>query len=400
MKKLYILFTGNLLMLSPLISLAQWQVTAGPSGAGRISSLAVTGPNVLAGTLTGGIFYSADGGTNWTSGSGVTNFSEVKALAVDGANSFAGFYNSLSDTAVFYSADNGVTWSGKNIAGIFLWSLAAKPGYLIAGTWFGVQYSTNNGASWGGSSTGLPGNASVSALAFSGTKIFCGVAYSSSGGSGVFSSVNSGTSWNAFNNGWASPVIEALAVVGTDVFAGVSGGVYKSATTSANWSAANNGLTGSGKAFYVLGNTLFAGTTGGVFMTTNSGASWTDISYGLPVPNTVYSLAADNVYLYAGTDSMVWRRPLTEIITEINGNELPKTGVSVFPNPVTNELNVVTKEGDEAEIILYDITSRKLLHQFFIGAVSLNTADLEKGIYFYEVVEAGRIIRSGKVVRE
>ncbi|MFI5219461.1 MAG: T9SS type A sorting domain-containing protein [Bacteroidia bacterium] len=73
---------------------------------------------------------------------------------------------------------------------------------------------------------------------------------------------------------------------------------------------------------------------------------------------------------------------------------------SVSPNLVTNELNVKTNSNKLLEIILFDITSRKLLQQTFISSVSLNTEQLAKGIYLYEVRNKNGVIKKGKVVKE
>jgi len=72
----------------------------------------------------------------------------------------------------------------------------------------------------------------------------------------------------------------------------------------------------------------------------------------------------------------------------------------LFPNPVTNELNIITNTTVLSEIILYDITSIKLLQQEFINSASLNTEHLIKGIYLYEVRNKNGVIKRGKIVKE
>jgi len=52
------------------------------------------------------------------------------------------------------------------------------------------------------------------------------------------------------------------------------------------------------------------------------------------------------------------------------------------------------------EIVLYDITSRKLIQQKFTNSVSLNTGHLEKGIYIYEVRYGNKLYKKGKLVKE
>jgi hypothetical protein len=72
----------------------------------------------------------------------------------------------------------------------------------------------------------------------------------------------------------------------------------------------------------------------------------------------------------------------------------------LFPNPVTNQLTVKTNDNEQSEIILYDIASRKILQQKFTNSVSLNTEQLAKGIYLYEVRNKNGVIKKGKVVKD
>ncbi len=65
------------------------------------------------------------------------------------------------------------------------------------------------------------------------------------------------------------------------------------------------------------GNITFAGTlSGGVYMSTNSGDSWIQKIEGMTLGTTVGRLLIANNYIFAGTNagSLVWRRPLTDLI--------------------------------------------------------------------------------------
>ncbi|MFN0188268.1 MAG: T9SS type A sorting domain-containing protein [Bacteroidia bacterium] len=73
--------------------------------------------------------------------------------------------------------------------------------------------------------------------------------------------------------------------------------------------------------------------------------------------------------------------------------------VNVFLNNATNELNAETNFNELAEIVLYDITSKKLFQQKFTSSVSLNTEQLAKGIYVYEVRSRNSVWKKGKVVK-
>jgi hypothetical protein len=73
---------------------------------------------------------------------------------------------------------------------------------------------------------------------------------------------------------------------------------------------------------------------------------------------------------------------------------------NVFPNPFNDKLNITVSSNTISEIFLYDISSRQLMQQKFINSVSLNTVQLAKGIYIYEVRDRNGLCKKGKVVKE
>ncbi|MFN0189443.1 MAG: T9SS type A sorting domain-containing protein [Bacteroidia bacterium] len=74
--------------------------------------------------------------------------------------------------------------------------------------------------------------------------------------------------------------------------------------------------------------------------------------------------------------------------------------VTVFPNPFSNTLNIIFSNNEISEFILYDISSRKIMHTEIANSVSLNTEQLAKGIYIYEVRERRGLCKKGKVVKD
>ncbi len=89
-----------------------------------------------------------------------------------------------------------------------------------------------------------------------------------------------------------------------------------------------------------------------------------------------------------------------DTITGITNLQSSIFNVQLSPNPVTNKLNVKTNNNELSEIILYDISSRKLLQQKFTNSVSLNTEQLAKGLYLYEVRNKNGLCKKGKVVKD
>ena len=79
---------------------------------------------------------------------------------------------------------------------------------------------------------------------------------------------------------------------------------------------------------------------------------------------------------------------------------IPSTLLLISPNPFNNELKIQYNTNEQMEIILYDIASRKLLQQKFTNLISINTHQLAKGIYLYEVKNRSGVIAKGKVVKD
>jgi hypothetical protein len=103
--------------------------------------------------------------------------------------------------------------------------------------------------------------------------------------------------------------------------------------------------------------------------------------------NSVYY----GLYLYIDDVS------LTENIESIS--DLTTIGIDIFPNPILDILNVKVNNYEENEIILYDISSRKMLQQTFTNTTTVNTEELGQGMYFYEVRNKSAILRKGKVIK-
>ena len=115
-------------------------------------------------------------GASWTAiNNGLTN-TDVSSLAISGNNIFAG-----TSSGVFLSMNNGASWTAINngLTSTNILSLAISGNNIFAGTIDGVFLSTNNGSSWTAVNNGLT-NIYVISFAISGNNIFAGT------GSGVW----------------------------------------------------------------------------------------------------------------------------------------------------------------------------------------------------------------------
>ncbi len=111
---------------------------------------------------------------------------------------------------------------------------------------------------------------------------------------GIFLSTDNGSNWTAIDNGLSNPDVRAIAISGSNIYAGTTGGgVFLSTNNGSNWTAVNNGLSERDyvRSLAISGSNIFAGTYGGgVFLSTNNGSSWIEVNNGLTEKN-VYSLA-------------------------------------------------------------------------------------------------------------
>ncbi|HEY3873898.1 MAG TPA: regulator, partial [Candidatus Kapabacteria bacterium] len=143
-----------------------------------------------------------------------------------------------------------------------------------------------------------PSGGYIRAITTSGSNFYAAVDSARHGGFGIFRSTNNGGSWSAKNNGLTNTYVWALAIIGTNLFAGTyGGGVFLSTDSGDTWTAANNGLSNTTvQALEVNGSNLFAGTLGGVFLSTNNGTSWDSVTNG-----DIVCLKAARTNLFAGT---------------------------------------------------------------------------------------------------
>ncbi len=169
---------------------------------------------------------------------------------------------------------------------------------IFAGTNGGIYRSTDNGQSWVAVNTGLA-TFTVNALAVIGTTLFAGT-----DGGGVFRSTDNGNSWALANSGIGSQFIYALTANGTTLFAGTSRGIYLSTDNGQSWVAANTGLPPSFSigSLAISGTNMFAGVDrNGVFLSTNNGQSWIAANTGLPMDTQCTTLAISGSSIFAGT---------------------------------------------------------------------------------------------------
>lgn len=280
-------------------TIAQWTATTGPTQP-NVISLETSGSNTFAAAGTA-VSVTTNNGNNWSL---VSNglVGTIYSVVTKGTDVFAG----ASAGAVFQSSNNGINWTNTStgLPGYDIRSLTVNGSDIYAAT-FGVYRSANSGLLW--TKLNQTWNASVLSIAVSGDTILAATSTA-----GIYMSSDNGANWSQINTGLPTAV-NVVTIIGSTFLAGTSSGLYISNNTGANWTATN--VTDAIGSFTSVGTNVFAGgnSGGGVFLSTNSGTSWTAINNGL-TNLTVFSLATNSNYVFAGTTGYVFRRPLSEVL--------------------------------------------------------------------------------------
>jgi hypothetical protein len=229
-----------------------------------VSSLAVKNDLIFAGTdytwpdlpRGAGVRMSTDGGLSWMPRNNGLSDALISSLAVCGTDLFAG----TRDSGVFRSTNDGADWIAVNsgLTGRSVNCLFVNGTNLFAGTKKGACLSANNGDSWVSVNNGLTDSV-IYSFASNGANLFAASRWS------VFHSTDLGGTWNEKALFWD---MRSFCSDGMTIFAGscASGSsstdfkVQLSADNGTTWTVANSGLTSFGIfSLTVAWNYLFAG---------------------------------------------------------------------------------------------------------------------------------------------
>jgi ligand-binding sensor domain-containing protein len=359
-----------------------------------------------------GVFRSTDSGTNWIGvNAGLVQFpADEYCMASSGSFVFAGAMDRecsgelpRDGRGVFRSSDDGASWTATTFGNFNIGAIAVNGADLIAGTaWPSntglIKRSTDSGASWTLINTGIASEA-VSALAVSpngtGGTIFYAGTYD-----GVFRSTNNGGMWASVNSGLPTRrEVQCLAASAGGLFAAIdTSGIFRTTNNGESWTAVNTGLTSRKvHAFAVSGNHIFAATDGGIFLTANDGTIWTPVNTGLAFP-LVQSLIVNDGDLYAGTyGNGVWRRPLSEMITDVEIKQQLPIQFALeqnYPNPFNPTTRIKYQLPTQSHVTLkvYNLLGQEVatlaneVRQPGMYTVQFDGSGLANGVYFYGLV--------------
>lgn len=169
----------------------------------------------------GGIYCSKDDGVTWENIKNMGYGEDITSFAISGKYLIAG----SDDSGVFRSSDNGATWALSNEGLSFkrVQTVAANSSHLFAGTRPGYVYrSSDNGSTWQMCYSEM-GTGDVVAIEVIGTNVF--VATTSMG---ILRSTDNGATWQAISSNLLNDNFRSIAFSKTHIYAGSNGhGVWR-----------------------------------------------------------------------------------------------------------------------------------------------------------------------------
>jgi hypothetical protein len=227
-----------LLAAAPAVHGAQSFTQIGPGG-GSVSVLATDPTNasiLYAGADQGGLFKSTDGGATWSAiGAGTLQTKYVQVLAVDPSKPTTVYAGAQLTAAgqpgpVFKSTDGGASWvaSSSGLPSVNATSLAidpSSPSRLFLGYGGGVARTTDGGASWQLINQGIPTGSSYVVAVQPGAPYML---LAANDNTQLFFSTDQGTTWQNGSAGLTGSVaaIAFSPINSTNVYLAADDGFY------------------------------------------------------------------------------------------------------------------------------------------------------------------------------
>ncbi len=326
------------------------RINSGLGNSLLIQTMSLEGDHVYAGTSSGGFFYSVNNGNDWIQSNQGISQQNIRAIITDADTVYAGCYFA----GVFRSVNNGSNWSRFALGeGDLLFALFKNENNFLIGLYGGIYRSTNNGANWFISQTGIT-DINIRSIVQKGNKLYCATY-----GGGVFVSVNSGGLWTPVSSGLSDLRINTLSTYGNELFAGTySKGIYHLENSTDIWIPVNQGMT----------------------------------------DTTITSIAFQNNNIFAASVSgKIWKRPLPEILTDLN-ESVNQTPINFelfqnYPNPFNpgTSISFSISERTHLSLKVFDGLGKELT-EIYSGVLSegiyskfWNAEIYPAGVYYYRL---------------
>jgi hypothetical protein len=403
------------LAIQPSLGVSQWIATVGTDSE-EVFTVFSNGSYLFAGDYLGA-YRSSDHGMTWT----LIDSGLVKLPLMTIGPGISGFVfrngkmYAGGDNGLYVTTNSGTNWTpcgslphsagigpllscGSSLIAAGGWMVSEGDGdFLIEGELF---RSTDDGATWSTSSTGMPSNPIVSQLAALPNTIVA------STGTGIYVSKDSGLTWNKSSPYPSLSNIYRIAACDSLLVAVSRGPLSLSTDGGTTWTLpAGDSTFLDPTAMCIVRNTLVVTSLdSGVTVSTDWGISWKRVNDGLDTTGSfstrfyvIGTLAPVGDYMFAGSSLHLWRRPLSEITrTPITSSAPVPSGYSLeqnFPNPFnpTTEITYKVPTAGYTSLEVFDALGRRLttlVSRFLKPGVYSSKWDASatsSGVYIYRL---------------
>lgn len=398
--------TKQILLLALFLSFAnnnyaQWTLSGVGTPTGR--TLYTVGENIYAGT-TFGAYRTTNNGQNWNLiNNELGSNPDVRDFSINGNKLWAASGNA----GVFFSTNGGSNWTLSSLlpsnAGAF--GIISENEYIyVASQYEAIYFSTNSGSNW--TLTNLPMRGE--SFAVNGNYIYAaGTQY------GVGISTFGSLSWNLINGNLTDVVSFDIQYANNKIYVATDEGVWTSTNNGVNWiniypSLANTRIN----CLKVFGNNILIGTSNKIYLSKNDGTSWTDVTTGVTGSSpTIREIASNSTYAFVIIDNgSVYRRPLSDLgivgIEPISSQVANSFNLSQnYPNPFnpTTNINFSVPKSDFVKMTVYDINGKEistLVNQEMTPGtykVDFDGSNLSSGIYYY-IMTSKNFVETKKMI--
>ena len=330
-----------------------WSRSSGGSqvNAGVIFSLSSSssGNIAIAGIVVGfgsGLWHSGDGGQTWGQSNITSGSYSFTSISSDGLKAIAG--SPVLGTGILYSTDGGQNWTPSSLtppppgAKIFISvSISGDGTKAVAVTNNELWYSGDGGSTWTNAITFIGSSFSFVVISRDGTKAIAG------GAIGLYYSVDGGHTWSSSTNTSGSFISASISTNGLKMVASSNTGIWYSSDGGVTWNQGYSGVNVDEVVISGDGNRAVAGGSIGSFgllYSIDSGKTWTQTS---KTNNNFPSIVINNdgtraIAANFGNDKGIWYSECTEQII-----------------PCSTDFNILN-ERRKAEILKYKANSSNM----------------------------------------
>lgn len=176
-----------------------------------------------------------------------------------------------------------------------------------------------------------------------------------------------------------------------------SGFVYKTIDNGITWSEIQLPTQRNLYAVHFLNNNAgyVGGAYGALFKTIDGGISW-----NMEVSNDTQGIGMVKMVNDSTAYFSDYKNIYKNNYSNINSIKSPKEKgeIKIFPNPASNELNVLASTSGEIDVVIYDLNGNNVLSQKLTDDRKLNISELAEGVYTLLVKSAKQQSASKLVV--